>query len=83
MCDYAAQYLVYYSVPPAAQSGVDREVPVVARPVAKIVQNIGGLEGWAHAQDVWVSLVIGEWCWSWLRINDTFHWDWPEPHWYE
>ena len=52
MCDYAAQYLVYYSVPPAAQSGVDREVPVVARPVAKIVQNIAGLEGWAHAQDV-------------------------------
>ena len=52
MCDYAAQYLVYYSVPPAAQSGVDREVPMVARPVAKIVQNIGGLEGWAHAQDV-------------------------------
>ena len=43
MCDYAAQYLVYYSVPPAAQSGVDREVPVVARPVAKIVQNIGEL----------------------------------------
>ena len=42
MCDYAAQYVVYYSDPPWAQLGVDREFP--ERPVAKIVQNIGGLE---------------------------------------
>ena len=53
MCDYAAQYLVYYSDPPGAPWGVDREFPVVERD--RLLKLCKILVYWRAGQGVWVS----------------------------